>query len=234
MQGTKKLTRQIEGWLGEGEGQLLFDLAKMCGGRGVIVEIGSWKGKSTVWLSRGSKAGRGVKVYAVDTHRGSKEHGTVWTFDEFKKNIKKAGTSEIVVPLVKTSKEAALNFKDPVELIFFDGAHDLRSISDDFKLWFPKLVDGGFIAFHDAVAGWPGPMKVVWEKVFRSSNFKNVGFVEATVFAQKVPQNSFYDKAKNYYIFFLKSLYEVGARLYYDWYLPDFVARIGKRLLRLQ
>ena len=234
MQETKKLTRKIEGWLGEGEGSLLYSLAKNCKGHGVIVEIGSWKGKSTVWLSRGSKAGKKAKVYAVDTHKGSAEHGKVRTFDDFRKNIKKAGVSDIVVPIVKTSKQAAKNFNKPVELIFFDGSHDFKSVSEDFDNWFPKIIEGGYVAFHDSVGGWPGPMKLVEEKVFRSNNFKDVGFIEATVYAQKVETNSLYDRLRSFYILLLKKLYEGGARIYYHWYLPDFAVSLGKKLLKFQ
>ncbi|RLC39554.1 MAG: hypothetical protein DRH33_02540 [Candidatus Nealsonbacteria bacterium] len=74
------------------EGEFLYNAAKNCMGRGVIIEIGSWKGRSTIWLGRGSKAGNKVKVFAIDPHTGSpwhrKMYGKVWTYEEFKKNIK--------------------------------------------------------------------------------------------------------------------------------------------------
>ncbi|WP_455277747.1 hypothetical protein [[Eubacterium] cellulosolvens] len=54
----KKLTDKVEGWLTDKEGELLYKLAKQCTGKGVIVEIGSWKGKSTIWLGMGSKNGK--------------------------------------------------------------------------------------------------------------------------------------------------------------------------------
>ena len=44
----RKLTQRVEGWLTEREGRLLFNLARKCSGKGVIVEIESWKGKSTI------------------------------------------------------------------------------------------------------------------------------------------------------------------------------------------
>src|SRR5204862_2126445 len=56
----------IGGWLTPKEGRLLYELARGCTGRGVIVEIGSWKGKSTIWLASGSRRGPGVFVYAID------------------------------------------------------------------------------------------------------------------------------------------------------------------------
>ena len=70
----KSLTAGIEGWLTDDEGELLFKLARACAGRGGIVEIGSWKGKSTIWLGRGSMAGNRAKVWAIDPHTGSDEH----------------------------------------------------------------------------------------------------------------------------------------------------------------
>src|SRR5687768_10612282 len=68
---TEKKAAEVEGWLARGEGKLLYRLSKQCTGRGVIVEIGSWKGKSTTWLGLGSCAGKGVQVHAIDPHTGS-------------------------------------------------------------------------------------------------------------------------------------------------------------------
>src|ERR1041385_9078450 len=99
---TKAQVDTVEGWLNEAEGRLLYRLARACSGKGVIVEIGSWKGKSTIQLANGSHDGRRIKIHAVDPHTGSPEHqsGTpgVWTFDEFQRNIKAAGVRDVVVP----------------------------------------------------------------------------------------------------------------------------------------
>lgn len=90
---TKKFANKAEGWLTDKEGETLYSLAKNCKGNGVIVEIGSWKGKSTIWIANGSKSGNKVKIYAIDPHTGSpeqqKENEKIWTFEEFKKKYKK-------------------------------------------------------------------------------------------------------------------------------------------------
>jgi predicted O-methyltransferase YrrM len=135
-------TAAIDGWLSKKEGRLLYKLAKNCTGRGAIVEIGSWKGKSTIWLAHGVKSkNNNTKVYAIDPHTGSSEHKVaqkrVWTFLEFKENIKRANVDDVVVPLVKTSEAAANDFSEPVELIFIDGAHEYEFVKQDFNLWFP-------------------------------------------------------------------------------------------------
>jgi predicted O-methyltransferase YrrM len=208
---TRALTQTLDGWLHDSEGELLYKTAKNCMGSGVIVEIGSWKGKSTSWIGRGSKQGTHTKVFAVDPHIGSNEHqsgGKVWTFEEFKQNIQTTGVEDIVVPLVKTSEEAAREFTEPVEFVFIDGAHEYEYVKQDFDLWFPKVIDNGIIAFHDTI-GWAGPKRVVKEDVARSNHFKNLKFVHSITIGQKVLQNSRLDRIRNRYVILLKNLYEI-------------------------
>lgn len=226
---TKKLANKIEGWLSDREGETLYNLAMNCKGKGVIVEIGSWKGKSTIWIGNGSKNGKKIKVYAIDPHKGSSEHQKenkkIWTFEEFKNNIKKAKLDDIIVPLVKTSEEAAKNFNKPVEFIFIDGAHEYEFVKLDFDLWFPKVVNGGIIAFHDTIGCWSGPKKVVADCVYKSKHFKDVKFVDTITFARKVNQNTLKDRIKNRYVLLLKNSYELISKLY----LPKPIRVLGKK-----
>lgn len=206
-----KIIKDIDGFLSDKEGKTLYDLAKKCSGKGVIVEIGSWKGKSTVCLAKGSKAGKKSKIYAIDPHTGSSEHkkmyGKVWTFEEFKKNIKEAKVDDIVVPIVKTSEEAAKTFDKPVELIFIDGAHEYEYVKKDFELWFPKVIDGGIMAFHDTIL-WDGPNKVVNKYIYKSRYFKNIGTVDSITFAEKTKENKLSDCIQNRYFLFIKKIYQ--------------------------
>jgi MMP 1-O-methyltransferase len=196
----RKLTAGIDGWLTEDEGELLFNLAKRCTGSGAIVEVGSWKGKSTIWLGKGSLVGSKVKVWAVDPHTGSGEHhrylGSVWTFDDFKRNINTAGLNGVVAPLVARSADAAGNFPEPIELVFIDGAHDYASVKADFELWFPKVIEGGIVAFHDTTF-WDGPRRIVLETLCASRQFGGVRLVGSIAYARKVRQNSIQDRVRN-------------------------------------
>jgi len=227
----KEITGKMDGWLAEGEGQLLYNLAKKCD-RGAIVEVGSWKGKSTIWLASGSKKGKKAIVYAIDPHIGSPEHhkmfGKVWTFEEFKKNIKKAGVDDIIVPMVKKSEEAAKNFDKPVGLAFIDGAHEYDMVALDYSLWFPKMVDGGVMAFHDTILS-PGPAKLVEEKLCRSSRFKNISFVGSITYGTKVRQNSLIDRVRGRYVIFLRRVYSFANRFHS---LPAPVKRLGKKVMK--
>jgi predicted O-methyltransferase YrrM len=220
----------IGGWLTPKEGRLLYDLARRCTGRGVVVEIGSWKGKSTIWLANGARDGAGAVVYAIDPHTASSDNlatqSAVPTLAEFMGNIRAAGLEDRVVPLVMTSEEAARTFAQPVELIFIDGAHDYASVALDLELWFPKVVEGGTIAFHDTVA-WEGPRRLVAERVFRSSWARRAHFVDSTTVAEKTAHNSRADRARNHYALAVKSLCDAGSRLR----IPRPLRAAGRSLL---
>jgi len=178
----KKIASRIEGWLADDEGKFLYYAAWNCTGNGVIVEIGSWKGKFTFFIGKGSESAGKIKIYAIDPHIEE-------TYEEFKRNIKNAELNDIVITVVKTSEEAAKDFTDAVEFIFIDGAHEYEKVKQDFELWFPKLIDGGIIAFHATVA-WPGPKKVVKKYIYKSRYFKNIGLVDSITFTQKTIKNS--------------------------------------------
>lgn len=197
----RNLVDQVQGWLSYREGELLYNLAKNCSGKGVIVEIGSWKGKSTIWLAKGSKAGNNVSVYAIDPQSES-------NFEEFNKNIKAAKIDDIVFPIVKKSEDAAKSFNNPVEMIFIDGSHVYDDVKLDFDLWFPKVIDEGIMAFHDSgCLGWAGPKQVVDNYLFKSKNFRNVRFVRSITLGIKVEKISLPDVLNNRMHLFLRNAY---------------------------
>ena len=222
LEDIKRVVDAVDGWLRDEEGKLLYWLARNCVGRGVIVEIGSWKGKSTIWLAKGSQAGKRVAVYAVDPHDGSGElkhtHGALWSFDDFKANLAAAHVDDVVVPLVRTSEEAARGFDTSVELIFIDGDHEYSAVRADFEAWFPKVAVGGIMAFHDADA--PGPRRVAEQFVVRSRHFRNVSFVDSILVAEKVAENSLVDRIRNRLALGLRSQH-----------VPGLVRDVGRRLI---
>jgi MMP 1-O-methyltransferase len=192
-------TSGIDGWLTEKEILFLYDAAKNGPGSGAVVEIGSWKGRSTVALALGLKAGnRKEKVYAIDWHRGSKENGTVNTLPEFKKNIKSSGGSEYVKPMIMKSEDAAKLWSrkpKPIRLLWVDGSHEYEDVKKDFDLWSPFLESGGIIAFHDTFY-WPGPKKVVHDGVF-GGNFSGIGFADNITFARKAGKKTLENRLEN-------------------------------------
>jgi len=203
----REIVKNVHGWLGRGEGEFLYKAAKKCKGNGVILEIGSWKGRSTIWLGQGSKSGNGVKIYAVDPHTGSQEHnimfGKVNTFDEFKKNIKLAGVDNIVIPIKSTSEEAFKKWGGKqIELLWIDGDHKYNSVILDYLLWGPLLIENGIIAFHDTLKG--DVVKVVKKYLYKGDHFANVGFIGGTTYGRKVKKLNLIGKFRNIFIYMLR------------------------------
>lgn len=233
----KEMVKDVEGWLTKREGEFLYRMAREVSGKGAIVEIGSFKGKSTIYLAWGAKDGSRAKVYAIDPHAGTESYkewlgvGETWAFDEFLKNIEVAGVDDIVVPIVKTSQEAAESWDEPVELIFIDGDHEYKSVETDFKMWFPHLTLGGVMAFHDTVATFEGPRKVVRKYIYKSRNFKQIGTVDGITFATKVQRNSIKDRLGNKYELFLRDAKQLPFIV--GCYLPKPIRLAGKAVLTL-
>jgi predicted O-methyltransferase YrrM len=222
----KPLIADVPGWLTDDEGEALYELARACTGKGVIVEIGSFKGKSTVCLGLGSQAGASVPIYAVDPHQER--------FPEFKTNVQRAGIDELIRPVPSLSQAAAEEFHEPIELLFVDGSHEYELVLEDFEKWVPKVVDGGWVAFHDTT--WTaGPRKVVGHAVYRSRRFKDLKFViGSTTIARKVERNSLRDRVRSRYVLGVKTAFWLGSTLLKKQrqLLPKPVERLGRRLFR--
>lgn len=181
------LAQNIDGFLTNREGQLLYSLAKQSVPYGNTVEIGSWKGKSTVWIAQALKDSGGDRiVYAIDPHTGSLEHQKdntkIWTFDEFQKNINNAGVSSAVRPIVKFSDQALPDIHEQVGFLFIDGGHEYEFVKQDYELFAPLVAEGGFIAFHDTP--WPGVDQFITE-VLPKADLQNVYFTDSLLCARK-------------------------------------------------
>jgi predicted O-methyltransferase YrrM len=223
----KPLIADVPGWLTDEEGEALYELARSCRGEGVIVEIGSWRGKSTICLGLGSRAGQGVPVYAIDPHTDGR-------FGDFKTNVDRAGITELVRPIASLSQPAADDFDERIELLFVDGSHEYDLVLEDFEKWVPKVVDGGWVAFHDTT--WTeGPRKVVGHAVYRSRRFKDVRFVVgSTTVARKVAGNSMVDRVRNRYVLGVKTAFWLGSSALKKQrgFLPKRVERLGRRVFK--
>ena len=180
----------VDGWLSDAQGRALFRAAAGTDGRGAIVEIGSWKGRSTTWLAAGARLA-GQRVYAVDPHHHSREYPEAETLDAFLANLARNGLSDVVDPLVMTSEEAAAHITGPVELLFIDGDHSYEAVRRDAELWLPRLIEGGTVMFHDvATAGYDGPRRIVRQMVCRSPLFDGITRVGSMIVARRTAHRS--------------------------------------------
>lgn len=206
---------QIPGWLTKNEASFLYKQAKKSSKKYDIVEIGSWKGRSTVCLGLGVKDGNGGNVYAVDPHKDTTEH-KMWsgkdekydTYSIFLSNIKKAGIDQYIIPIRSTSEKAAATFEKPIAFLFIDGSHHFKHVKLDYELWFPKLMENGIVAFHDA---WHslGVMAITTFMLLTSTKIGNPRLIDTLIVFQKVGKNSPIDRIVNFLFIFY--------RLFFGW-----------------
>lgn len=239
----KKIARQVEGWISEKEGELLLDLAKNCRGNGYIVEIGSWKGKSTIYLGMGSKIGNKLKIYAIDPHIGTvtqnKFSGKKSSFRDFIQNLEHTELLNLIIPIVKTSEDAAKGWTgESIELLWIDGAHDYKLVNLDYELWEPYLMEGGIIAFHDSELA--GPKKVIEKSLYKGNKFTQIGKVGEITFAIKSKDFTRKDFLSNHYRYFLTYIdkFKIFHELFVEFVarstLPDLLKRIITNFLVLR
>ncbi len=202
---------KVEGMLTPTEGRYLCQLAQSKPGKGVILEIGSFKGKSTISLALGSMAISGEKVYSVDPHKVLAEEGYFEdTKAEFLNNLKEAGVESHVVPMIVSSEEAAKGWDKPISLLWIDGDHRYEQVRKDFLLWEPHVIDSGLIALHDTIRK-KGPKRVLWENVFRSNRFQDISIVDNITAARKMTKISFRAKILKWFAIGCRALY-IAAR----------------------
>jgi predicted O-methyltransferase YrrM len=202
---------KLPGMLTAAEVECLFKLGQFDDRPGVIVEIGSWKGKSTVALARGASRVHNEKIYAIDPHEVLPEEGYLQdTKAEFLDNIKRVGVEDRVVPLTMTSEAAARGWDKPIRLLWIDGDHRYEPTKLDFTLWEPFLVEGGILAMHDTIRK-QGPKQVLWERVFRSSQFQEIVIVDNITAVRKVKRASLIARIRKYATLALRAIY-IAAR----------------------
>lgn len=154
----------VKGFLAPEEGEALYRLARETAVLGPALEIGSYCGKSTLYLAAGAAESDGL-VYAVDHHQGSEEHqpgeeyhdpalyrsedGVMDSFAEFRRTLRRAGLEQHVVPIVAPSARAARHWRTPLGLVFIDGGHSEAAAQTDYRAWAPQVAPGGVLAIHD-------------------------------------------------------------------------------------
>lgn len=140
----------VDGWLTPLEQTALLHLPALVDHLdGEIVEIGSYKGKSTVALGLGSRwiSERKRSIYAIDPFIPSMDYGDY--YNDFQKNIQGFHLGNYIIPIKKYSHEAILECPKRISALFVDGDHSYLSVKKDIELYAPRVVAGGIIAFHD-------------------------------------------------------------------------------------
>ena len=155
--------KDIKGFMPEHEGKALYEWARKFSEFGPLLEIGTYCGKSAMFLSEGAKE-NDQYVYTIDHHMGSEEHQIneeyfdIEIFDDLSKrinsfplfleNINNFGIKN-VVPIVNESSEVAEKWNSPLAMVFIDGGHSFETAMNDFMSWHKKIISGGALVIHD-------------------------------------------------------------------------------------
>ena len=199
--------REVEGWLAEKEAFALHDIAKGLRNHCVIVEIGSWLGKSSVILSQAIKRKRGAKLFCIDPLNADSDPESVGImratadgmksntlFQKFSENVHKYGVPRRIKALQGYSHEFSSAWTRPIDLLFIDGNHSYEAARRDFEEWSRFVKPGRFLAMHDVSENpsYPhkGPLRVVNEVIAPTREWVQTALVAYTFFARKLPNSS--------------------------------------------
>ena len=194
----------VKGFIDHNEGICLYNYALNSSKKGPILEIGSYCGKSTIYIATAAKKYSGC-VYSVDHHTGSEENQVGWeyhdielfdeetgrinSFPEFMRNLRKANLLDTVVPIVSDSSLVSRYWKIPLSMVFIDGGHTMEAAFNDFNNWKDKIIKGGILAIHDV---FPNPNDggrppyEIYRKALSEENFKEVEAVKSLRVLEKL------------------------------------------------
>ena len=186
--------RAAPGFLTEREARFLALVAACAPARGVILEIGSYKGKSTVGLASIAQRYSLGPVVAVDPHSAPAVtdfgHGSqVSSWEDFQASLRAAGVERSVEPHRAYSRDLARGWSRPIRFLWIDGDHTYRGAKEDIDLFRPHLVPGAIVAMHDVLHTFEGPVRVFAEELLDSDDFGPAGLCGSIGWAQYRPND---------------------------------------------
>ena len=196
--------QSVKGFLSPEEGAALADAARQAGALGPVLEIGSYCGRSALYLGPAARAA-GAVLYALDHHRGSEENqpGQAWhdpdlldahsgrvdSLPRFRRNIAAAGLEDCVIALIGPSATIARHWRTPLGMVFIDGGHTMKAALADYRGWASKLLPGGVLAIHDV---FPNPQDggrppfEIYQMALASGLFEPTGLVQSLALLRRL------------------------------------------------
>ena len=189
----RKHAEAARGFMPVDEGQALYEAGLAVAVDGPLLEVGSYCGKSAVYLGAAARE-RGRVLFSVDHHRGSEENQPGWEWHEpdlvdpavckmdtlplFRRTVHDAGLEGTVVAVVGDSSRVAANWATPLALLFIDGGHGVEPARSDYERWTPHVLPGGQLVIHDvfpdpADGGRP-PYEQIYRPALASGRFAEV------------------------------------------------------------
>lgn len=178
----RKKAEAARGFMPADEGEALWDAAMSAEVPGPFLEVGSYCGKSAIYLGAAARERRRV-LFSVDHHRGSEENQPGWEWHEpdlvdpdvglmdtlpiFRRTIHDAGLEGAVVAVVGESPLVAANWSTPLALLFVDGGHGAEPARRDYEGWAPQVAPGGLFVIHDVFTDPADGGQAPYEQIYR-------------------------------------------------------------------
>jgi predicted O-methyltransferase YrrM len=184
----------VEGWLTEAQAAALFHAARSLHPGQRIVEIGSFRGRSTTVL--GLAAAPGVDIIAIDPHAGNDRgpneldgyaEAAAADHEVFLANLAAAGLGERVRHVRSFSQAALTEVDGPVDVVFIDGAHRYQPALADIRAWGHRLPSGGTLLIHDAFSS-VGVTAAIATELLASRRYRYLGRVGSLARYRVEPQ----------------------------------------------
>ena len=185
-----RVARAARGFMPDEEGLALHRAGLEAAARGPLLEIGSWCGKSAVYLGDAAEQ-RGTVLFSVDHHRGSEENQAGWehhdpdlvdprtgrvdTLPWFRRTVEHAGLEGTVIAVVGESTTVAAHWQTRLGMVFVDGGHGAGPAHADYDAWARHVAPGGLLAIHDVFedpAEGGRPPFEVWCRAVESGRFR--------------------------------------------------------------
>jgi predicted O-methyltransferase YrrM len=178
-----ELISATKGFLDEDEGRCLYEIARKASRLGPCLEIGSYCGKSTIYIGAACKT-NGSIVYSIDHHRGSEEQQPGQEYFDpglFEPQTGRVDTLDTVVAMVCRSEVAARLWATPLAMVFIDGGHTAEAATTDYGCWAMHIVPGGYLLIHDIfkdpAAGGQAPYHI-YNLAHSSGQFKRLPIIK--------------------------------------------------------
>lgn len=187
----------VKGFLDPAEGRTLYEAALATARLGPALEIGSYCGKSAVYIGTGCKEAGGL-LFCVDHHRGSEENQPGWEYHDaelwddeadamdtlpfLRRTLRRAGLEENVIPVVGRSATIAAAWGTALGFLFIDGGHTMEAALGDWRGWTPHLKTGGLLAIHDVFpdpADGGRPPFEIYQRALASDLYEEVQSVKS-------------------------------------------------------
>jgi len=187
------VARAAKGFMPDDEGLALHGAAAAAasGGRGPLLEVGTYCGKSAVFLGAAARDA-GTVLFTVDHHRGSEENQAGWdhhdtslvdptsgrmdTLPCFRRTMEDAGLEDSVVAVVGESATVARWWGTPLAFLFIDGGHGDEVVRADEASWIPHVAPGALVAIHDVFpdpADGGRPPYELWCRLVAGASFED-------------------------------------------------------------